>query len=441
MIDHEPHRHGPRFERRRRGGGILAALFGITGALIAIAPARAHAAELTIASWNLGWHVARDDLPRWIDSCNRRFVKNPATGRWDLAADGTPGWQVRESRAQLEGVDLSRQPPCRVYLDGGQAVPPTAASWDKRLQQLALVIERTIDADVIAFQEVSGTTSVREALGAQAERYEVCSFDGRFKVQRLVFAWRKSLGAQAECELIEAISLPQEAPDDRVRPALVLHLQLAGRRLTLVNLHLKSGCVSEFDRDRPGDLPNPDNKPCLMLQKQIAPLEAGLSALAARGGELIVLGDFNRNLWHEAAVRDAAAVRTDGSAATGELPRGARVRNLLREVFDGDPPGTAAFPVPITCPGSETRERLCEKSHRDALGRAELQALGSAQELGCRLAAGLDHFVVAESMRSRVREAVKLPLGRFGRTRAGRDGNEPLLAVSDHCPIRLRLAL
>lgn len=409
---------------------------------IAVAGVQARAAELTIASWNLGWHVARDDVPRWIDSCNRRFSKNVATGRWDLADDGTPGWNVRESRAQLEGVDLARQPPCRVYVDNGRTVPPTPASWDKRLQQLSHLLERTVDADVIAFQEVSGTQAVREALGAGVDRYELCSFDGRFKVQRLVFAWRRALGARASCEVIEPVSLPDEPPEDRVRPALALVMQIAGRRLTLVNLHLKSGCVSEFDRDRRGDLPDPANKACAMLHKQLAPLEAGLTALAARGGELIVLGDFNRNLQHEAAIRDPAAIRTDGSTPTGELPAGARVRNLLREVFDGDPPATAAFVVPITCPGSPTRERLCERSHRDALGKADQQALASAQELGCRLAIGLDHFVVSESLREHVREAVKLPIGRFGRTRAPRDGSgEPLLAVSDHCPIRMRLSL
>lgn len=160
------------------------------------------AQPLRVASWNLGWHVATAELPNWIDKCARSYVKNTGTKRWDLApadAVGTIGWMIKESRASLEGVDLSVMPPCGVYQSGAyEGIAVTAPAFANRLRQIDGIINDAVKPDVIAFQEVSGTAAVREVLGKNAGEYHICSFDGQHKVQRLAFAWRKTLGAPAE---------------------------------------------------------------------------------------------------------------------------------------------------------------------------------------------------------------------------------------------------
>lgn len=56
--------------------------------------------------------------------------------------------------------------------------------------------------------------------------------------------------------------------------------------------------------------------------------------------------------------------------------------------------------------------------------------------LGCRNAIGLDHFVVSASLQPRVKAAEKLTLGKVGGSKGPIEGKpNPLLAVSDHCPI------
>ncbi|MFG5409229.1 hypothetical protein ABXN37_15390 [Piscinibacter sakaiensis] len=238
---------------------ILLAGTALAASLAAL-PAPAAAAPLRIATWNLGWHVAEAELGRWTAQCAKTYAKDEASGSWRLVAAGTPGaragWEVDEGRAVLEGVDLSVMPPCNVYRAGRVNVPVTVPAWRKRNEQIAQVLRESVRADVIAFQEVSGEAAVREALGDAADDYRVCSFDGRYKVQRLAFAWRRSLGASdGPCEVIDALSLPQLAPRDQVRPGLVLTLRVDGRRLRFLTVHLKSGCVSPLDRgplDAPG---------------------------------------------------------------------------------------------------------------------------------------------------------------------------------------------
>ena len=55
------------------------------------------------------------------------------------------------------------------------------------------MLREDVKADVIAFQAVSWVAAVREALGPAAGSYVACSYIG-YKIQRLAFAWRKSLG-------------------------------------------------------------------------------------------------------------------------------------------------------------------------------------------------------------------------------------------------------
>ena len=404
----------------------------------------AQSAPLRIASWNLGWHVSMAELPAWIGQCARSFKKNTATGHWDVVADGTAGstvgWFVKESRATLEGVDLSRMPPCGVYQDASfKGIAVTPSSYANRMRQISGVLQGAVKPDLIAFQEVSGEASVREALGPAAAQYSICSFDGLFKVQRLAFAWRKELGEAAEpCAAIASVSLPEEAEENQVRPALTLGLRVQGKLVRFMTVHLKSSCVSPLDR---GKLDGANQEACKVLQRQLRPLEAAVEALATGADHIIVLGDFNRNLWHEAhEVAGAEVVRSSGERdLSTPFPAGQTSRNLFKEVFDGSPDGAMSL-VPLACGSGPGQQSLCDAAKTRVLTRDETRTLANAAALGCRNPVGLDHFVVSAGLQSAILSAEKIPLGRLGGSRSPHDGRpDPLLAVSDHCSIVLTL--
>lgn len=400
---------------------------------------------LRIASWNLGWHVSNEELPAWIAVCNRRYLRNAATGIWEVSeADGaTVGWQVTERRAKLQGVDLTRMPPCAVYQDGRrQGVAVTPAAWARRNSQIQTIITTRLAADVYAFQEVSGVAAVRQALGSVANDYHVCSFDGQYKVQRLAFAWKKSLGAAAEpCQVVHDLSLPSLPIDDQVRPGLTLGLRLQGRLIRFLTVHLKSACVSSLDRGLlDGDDPA---SPCSILHQQVAPLEAAFERLGAGAVPFVALGDFNRNLWHEEReVAGSDAVRSDGTRnLKGPRAASVRTRNLWKEINDGEPPDSRAVLLALRCEGASAE--LCEAGKQRLLDRKEVRELGSPELMGCRNPIGLDQAMVSESLARSVQSAQKLPIGRFGGTLAARPPShpEPALAVSDHCPTLITLTL
>lgn len=402
-------------------------------------------APLRIASWNLGWHVSLAEQPNWAAQCSKHYARDEADGIWKPVAAGTPGalpgWDVRESRAQLQGVDLSVMPPCGVYQGvNREGLVVTRGALAARNERLARLIADEIRPDVMAFQEVSGTAAVREALGARAQDFHVCSFDGRYKVQRLAFAWRKSLG-EGRCEFDAGLVLDHLPAAEQLRPALTLSLNLQGQVLRFMTLHLKSGCVTPLDGrgrlDQDQGTERGIKDPCPVLQQQVAPLEAMVERLGDGAAGFVVLGDFNRNLWHELRGADGARpVRSDGSTdLTTPLPAGVKTQNLFREVFDGKP--LAAALLPLDC-GGAANNALCERSKSEAVPRRELAPL--AATLGCRNPVGLDHFVVSASLAGKAGQARKVALGTEGASRAASAGeSEPVLGLSDHCPIVMEL--
>lgn len=51
----------------------------------------------------------------------------------------------------------------------------TPKAMATRSRQISDIIAKSVQPDVIAFQEVSGTQAVIEALGEHASQYRVCS--------------------------------------------------------------------------------------------------------------------------------------------------------------------------------------------------------------------------------------------------------------------------
>jgi endonuclease/exonuclease/phosphatase family metal-dependent hydrolase len=411
--------------------------------------ASVQAATLRVAAWNLGWHVSQAELPQWIAQCSKSFVKNAQTAVWEVVPPQTAGsklgWSIDGSRPSLEGVDLTVMPPCGVYRSPSRAgIAVTPAAWTKRNEQIAKLLRDDVRADVIAFQEVSGVAAVREALGAASADYQVCSFVG-YKVQRLAFAWRKSLGTSTDlCQDIRELSLPGLPAKEQVRPGFVLTLQVAGKRMRFMTVHLKSSCVSPLDRGQLDGNTGPKD-PCPVLQQQVAPLEAAIEDLPKGVDHVIVLGDFNRNLGHEAAkVKGAEPVRSDGTTDLAS-PRPASVltRNLLLEVNDAQPAASRLVLLAPACAGSAEVTAACEAAKSRLLTSEERRALSDRTGLGCRNPVGLDHVLVSAGLAKAVTSTAKIPLGNFGRSLSARPPEypEPLLAASDHCPLLVEIDL
>lgn len=423
----------------------------ILSLLIAATLAGAAGAEpLRVASWNLGWHVSMAEVPAWAAQCGKSYEKNMTDGIWHVVPDGkdgsTVGWFIRESRSTLEGVDLSKMPPCGVYEGPNRGkFALTFGALADRNQRIAALLRDQVKPDVIAFQEVSGTAAVREALGTQSDHYNVCSFDTLYKVQRLAFAWRKELGEATEpCQVIDAISLPQAAPIDQVRPGLTLTLNVRGQVLRFLTVHLKSSCVTPLDGRGKLDQDRGNGDPCPVLQQQVAPIEAAFERLPQGADQFVVLGDFNRNLWHEAnEVEGAKALRSDGSTDLAKpLPAGVKTQNLYREINDGEPAASRASLVSLECKLGGPLAALCERSKTEALKREDMAPLSAPEALGCRNAIGLDHFIISDGLKPKLRGAQKVAIGAQGQTLAPADAKgDASLAVSDHCPIVMNLEL
>ncbi|GAB4088302.1 hypothetical protein GCM10028785_09710 [Hydrogenophaga soli] len=388
-------------------------------------------------------------MPAWITQCEKFYVKNRATKVWDLTQEGAPnakrGWEITESRATLEGVDLAIMPPCSVYQTANhKGIAITPGAYARRVQQLSQVLTRDVQPDVIAFQEVSGTQAVVEALGGAAADYNVCSFDGNYKIQRLAFAWRKKFGDAAEtCRAVHEVSLPDALPKDQVRPAYSVTLTLAGKKVRFLTVHLKSSCVSPLDKN-PGRLDDESVAACAVLQQQVRPLESAFEKLGLGVDHFVVLGDFNRNLAHELnQVSGAEPVRSDQSAdLTTPLVIGVRTRNLLMEVNDGQPVSSKAELLTPKCSGSVELEAACGASKTGIPTIEQQKLLSSKAGLGCRNPVGLDHILVSQNLATAVVSTNKIGIGVLGSSlQSTASRPDPLIAVSDHCPLVTEIKL
>ena len=310
--------------------------------------------------------------------------------------------------------DIGVLPPCDVFQANRAVVPVTEAAYAQRAARIGTLVRDQIQPDVIAFQEVSGPQSIRELLGTG---YEVCGYEGH-KVQRVAFAWKTSLGP-GSCAVHWPLSLPDRALRDQVRPGLTLTLTHEGKTWRFLTVHLKSSCVSPIDEraaEGRGQLDGTEPN-CLVLQDQVAPLQAWLKQEATGAAALVFLGDVNRNFSHEAAEAADRPVRVQG-----------RTRNLWRALNDGGPALTLLNPQ---CEPSADAGGLCSLGKGRLLAREEMGQLRGAGALGCRNPLGLDHIALGLGAKS-PGGAFKVPLGRLGVTEGG---TEPLLALSDHCPL------
>lgn len=137
-----------------------------------------------------------------------------------------------------------------------------------------------LDADVIALQEVDAGF-VRRVFPPQQYRIELSH--RRDTRQRTGFAIRRGVRYR-------------RLPDYRelstkwgLRYGTVIELEVGGRKIDLMSVHLKSGC---FDRD----LDRPTTASCRELKSQVRPLESWIDRRLEQGRAFVLLGDFNRRM-------------------------------------------------------------------------------------------------------------------------------------------------
>jgi endonuclease/exonuclease/phosphatase family metal-dependent hydrolase len=432
---------------------LAVAIAGCWATGSALAQAATTVTTLKVATWNLGWHLSQAESAQWAQLCGQSFVRDPRDRLWKPSPAGTQtGWQLTWGRDAPIEWPIGTWPPCDVYQDRSKPVAVTPQSSAQRQRQIRELLAERVQADVIAFQEVSGEAAVREVLPDQAQGWEVCSYRG-YKVQRLAIAWRRSVGVAVSCEVHAPLSLPALHPGQQPRPGLALTLRVntpqGERSLRILTLHLKSSCVSPIEapteRQPARGRLDGDDEHCQLLQQQVAPLEAWLEQASAGVDGWLVLGDFNRNLGHEVRAAAAQPVRSSGRATDPHRP-GVRVRNLWLEVNDQEPARSGLQLLEAACrgegPEGDALASTCSAARQRALTEVELKTLRQARGgLGCRNPIGLDHIALGGALQAAPGAngepaAQKIPIGLYGRTRAANTEHpQPLLAVSDHCPL------
>ncbi|HEX5160971.1 MAG TPA: endonuclease/exonuclease/phosphatase family protein [Steroidobacteraceae bacterium] len=221
----------------------------IAAILALLSPPAAHSSttprELKLATWNLEWFMAPETLRTLTPSCTAA----------DAPRDGT-----------------RRSVPCDVAHGRARSGEDIAA-----MRRYA----STLDADVIALQEVDGPDAARLLF----PDYQFC-FSGRASVQNNGFAIRRGLPFSCGADL-DALSL-----DDAVRRGVELRIfPDTPHEMRLLSVHLKSGCARDrLDATRSG---------CAELARQVPALESWIDSQAGAHRSFAVLGDFNRDLRRE----------------------------------------------------------------------------------------------------------------------------------------------
>jgi endonuclease/exonuclease/phosphatase family metal-dependent hydrolase len=422
----------------RFGFALCATLFIVSG--------EGDAADLKLASWNLGWHLSQAEAKSWIVACDAHYeLDQNKVWKKSFSKQASSGWKMdwRPKDADIKlPWDIEVIPPCNVYQDDNRKViPVTLSAIRQRTQGLSKVIQN-IAPDVIAFQEVSGEASIKEVLGKSANQYQTCSYTG-YSVQRLAFAWKKSLGnSKSLCEKYDALSLPENGKERRPRPGLRLALNINGKKTAFLNVHLKSSCVSPLEKgdQRRGQLES-DQRDCVVLQQQLQPLENWIEQASLNFDRYVVLGDFNRDLWHETESVKTIGARVDASASAGPLGPKVRVRLLLAEVNDGMPEQSAMTLVSASCNKDDASRALCAKAKKVRLSSDELNSLSAA--MGCRYSVALDHMLVSDNWNAEdaTQKAEKIAIAPGSSSSVKNDkGLETVtLALSDHCPMQITL--
>nr|WP_315494230.1 endonuclease/exonuclease/phosphatase family protein [uncultured Rhodoferax sp.] len=384
-----------------------------------------HAAEFGLAAFNIAWAGTEQDFSEHVRVCT-----TPSVNWCDTRAKVAKGAEI----ATPEEVARAKQ--CEASFDqaaGGPAnallVAPcnayklTASKWKKATPQIYAEklegLQKTVDrlirdrrVDVIAFQEVRSAEVIKKILGSHAGDFDSCVAD-HSSFQTVGFAWRRSLTSMpGKCTPEKTLAIKElpNAPSSLrfLRPGISLTLQIGSAPVTLMNVHLKSSCANLKDDSRfKGHELTDLESACQVLNRQVAPLESWVENVAKASPLFVLLGDFNRRLDEESAVKvPASKVRKDGTdpASTNKTGPNGEVasRFLWQELSDGNP---SLVQVPL------------------------------AASNDCSGFVGLDHILISDALAARQTGQLSSEKLRVEQKDA------QVIGTSDHCPRVTRLSL
>ncbi|MDO4681282.1 MAG: endonuclease/exonuclease/phosphatase family protein [Lautropia sp.] len=285
---------------------------------------------LRVLSLNAEHLMSRHRFRRWQAICGAHHWQAPPEGQRPPELTYCDALNGRNARGQLVHGPLRHD-----------------RDLTAKVRQLRQLI-RQASPDILLLQEVSDRQAVQSLLDEgwaihTSEEY----WRGTPMPQHVAIAWRRArFPIQPQVALIDSISQRTET-GHQTRPGLSALIDLGpALRLSILNVHLKAGC-------RLGRLERSSSRQptrywrrrdaCRTLQAQIPPLEAWLDAQILAGRQVLITGDFNRDLRSER--KAGLPARADGSPAGSPIgpdseAGSSRISSLLAELDDDVPPGS-----------------------------------------------------------------------------------------------------
>ena len=310
---------------RRRGRRLTILLRGCFALAVLLFPTVAPAHPGGMAADGCHRHRASDTC-----HCHRAGASRPGCTS-DFPGDGSgdkalPGGEAVPGAARTP-ADAANRPPVgtppappewiriatwnlnRLHWRTGGALWRGAVARSDEDYRILARYARALNADVIAFQEVNGPDAAARVFPSRDYELHISGrYDSRYADIYNGFAVRKGRFDQVVKRDYEALGLATGSRY-QLRWGVDLLVSGDGRRLRLLNVHLKSKCFSK-------SLRNPRSRSCRTLARQAEPLEAWIDARWREGTPFVVLGDFNR-----------------------EMDRHRERDHLWAAIADGDPPG------------------------------------------------------------------------------------------------------
>jgi endonuclease/exonuclease/phosphatase family metal-dependent hydrolase len=445
----------PTMIRERRA--LRACAAGIVCACALFAAAGATGQALGVATWNVGWLLDEAAHARWTSVCARNgwprdTAALPVAERAALAPlpfcdvhNGMP-FPPERCRAARDGwPDAARYPadhPCRETAD--------LAEWDAYARKVAALraMFRRLDehgVSLVALQEVFDAPAAQAILPAGWSVATTRELPGTPAIaQHVGVAWRRGVRVR-DVTPVNALA-DGGVPGRPLRPGLAFTVDVGGRPVRALAVHLKAGCrsrnldapLTKADAKLPPERQDAIASDCAMLRFQLPALEAWIDAHAHR--DFAVLGDFNRTLLRE-PVADSATYRTrlDGSSAqdpvgpctmarAGErwvAECGAQTRALFPELNDGHPDGAVLW-----------RARFADQSKGGTIRKGSSGDCALASARGDLTHDGIDHVLISESLKRRLEpSALTMRVENYTDAAGAPLRADPALALpSDHCP-------
>ncbi len=374
-------------------------------------PLTSHALQLT--TWNLQHMMSPAIFDEWASFC-RKY-------EWD------------EDKVKASGV---QKPKRLTYCNSHNGfLFPTNIPESKPLQTKATFQEKInalitrrdeLNSDVFALQEVSDEAGIVSIFPTKDWHIVASKAD---IAQNIGFAIRRQGKAKfISAKQIDELSQSDESESDkghRVRPGLELTIEVDGKRLVLLNIHLKASCRGQAI-DEPVR-PNYANEKrwreiqqgCRVLRKQVPALENWVEAQTRANALYLILGDWNRDFKRDLPY----PARLDENNPQAPLKSTTRVGSMIKEISDNEPEGaylTVIIPKiqarnkSIKAPGQRGSEKVCHQ--------------------------GIDNFALSESLMQLMgidKKSLKATGSDYGDDAYGVDRAMP----SDHCPVTLKLPL